>query len=227
MVSIWLLKMGTSSFDIHGLFHLYTWIYEGINRIWWSTNDSLTIICIIIPHHRGGHTVLSADPVGVGVLVSVASCLHSISLMNGWNLAKLTQINHLPFSRSHKDLDCWKRLENCLSAHYLLKEQMDFDHTCTSRLLEHEKELIRFWWPWPHFQSHDGLDGWKMACLHPISWMNGWIFTKLVHLCCWDMEKNWLDFGDLDPIFKVTGGLRLFENGKSAPYLQNKWMDFD
>ena len=41
------------------------------------------------------------------------------------------------------------------------------------------------------------------------------------------MEKNWLDFGDLDPIFKVTGGLRLFENGLSTPYPQNEWKDFD
>ena len=38
----------------------------------------------------GGHIVFSADPVGFGV----ASCLHSISLMNGWILAKLTQIYH-------------------------------------------------------------------------------------------------------------------------------------
>ena len=41
------------------------------------------------------------------------------------------------------------------------------------------------------------------------------------------MEKNWLDFGDLHPIVKVTGGLRLLENGLSAPYLQNEWMDID
>ena len=41
------------------------------------------------------------------------------------------------------------------------------------------------------------------------------------------MEKNCLDFGDLDPVFKVTGGLRLLENGLSAPYLQNEWLDFD
>ena len=40
------------------------------------------------------------------------------------------------------------------------------------------------------------------------------------------MEKNWLDFDD-DPAFKVTGGLRLFENGLSAPYLMKEWMDFD
>ena len=40
----------------------------------------------------GGILVFSVDPVGVGVLVGVASCLHPISLMDGWILAKLTQI---------------------------------------------------------------------------------------------------------------------------------------
>ena len=129
-----------------------------------------------------------------------------------------------PFSRSHECLDCWKRLENCLSAPFLLKEQMDFDHICTFRLLGHVKELVTLT---PFSRSHDGLDGWKMACLHPISWMNGLIFTKLVHLYCWDMEKNWLDFSELDPIFMVTGELRLLENGLPASYLMKEWMDFD
>ena len=41
------------------------------------------------------------------------------------------------------------------------------------------------------------------------------------------MEKKWLHFSDLVPIFKVRGGLRLLENGLSAPYVQNEWMDFD
>ena len=46
------------------------------------------------------------------------------------------------------------------------------------------------------------------------------------------MEKNWFDFGDLGPIFKVTGLLRLFENGFSAPYhplvcLLKELMDYD
>ena len=40
----------------------------------------------------GGHIVFSADPVGIGV--GVATCLHSISLLNGQILAKLTQIYH-------------------------------------------------------------------------------------------------------------------------------------
>ena len=38
----------------------------------------------------GGHIVFSADPVGVGI----ASCPHSVSLLNGHILAKLTQIYH-------------------------------------------------------------------------------------------------------------------------------------
>ena len=58
--------------------------------------------------------------------------------------------------------------------------------------------------------------------------LNEWMdLTKLVQLYCWDMEKNWLDFGDFDPIFKVTVRLKLLENCLSAPYLLNQWMDFD
>ena len=45
-----------------------------------------------VPHRReGGHIVFGADPVGVGVSVSVGvilSCLHDISLTGGWILTK-------------------------------------------------------------------------------------------------------------------------------------------
>ena len=41
------------------------------------------------------------------------------------------------------------------------------------------------------------------------------------------MEDNYFYFGDLDPIFKVAGGLRLMHNCLSARYLLNEWMDFD
>ena len=76
-------------------------------------------------------------------------------------------------------------------------------------------------------RSQEGLDCWKMDCLHPISWRKGWILTKLLHLYCCNMENNWLDFGDLDLIFKVTQGLRMMENGLSENYLMKEWMDFD
>ena len=41
------------------------------------------------------------------------------------------------------------------------------------------------------------------------------------------MEKNWLDFDNLDPIFKVTLRFRLVENGLSAPCLMKECVDFD
>ena len=41
------------------------------------------------------------------------------------------------------------------------------------------------------------------------------------------MENNKFYFDDLDLIFKVAGGLRLLDNGLSARYLLNEWMDFD
>ena len=47
-------------------------------------------VCVCVWGGGGGHIVFSADPVGVGV----ASCPHSISLLNGHILAKLTQIYH-------------------------------------------------------------------------------------------------------------------------------------
>ena len=77
----------------------------------------------------------------------------------------------------------------------------------------------------PFSRSQEGLDCWKMACLHPIFCRNEQILTKLAHLQCLDMKKNWLDFGDLDTIFKVTGGLRLLENGLYDPISwMNKWI---
>ena len=77
----------------------------------------------------------------------------------------------------------------------------------------------------PFSRSQGGSDCWKMTFLHPISRMNGWILIKLVHLYCWDRDKNWLDFGDFDPIFKVTRGLRLLENSLSAPISRtNGWI---
>ena len=90
-------------------------------------------------------------------------------------------------------------------------------------MLGHVEELIRFWWPWPR----EGLDLLDNDLYASISWMNKWILTKLVQLYCWDMEKNLLDFGDLDPILKVTVRLKLLENCLSAPYLLNQWMGFD
>ena len=164
------------------------------------------------------------------------ACLHPISRINGWILTKLVHLycfdmekNGLDFG----DLDPifkvtqgLRLLKNGLSALYLLKEWMDFDQTCTTVLLWHEKELIRFWWPWSHFKVTGGLrlleNGFSASYLQ----MNGWILTKLVQLYCWDRDKL-IRFWWPWPHFQGHRGLRLLENGLLAPFLINEWMDFD
>ena len=72
----------------------------------YSLNIMRQIACLVINPiiGTGGH-VFSVDPVGVGVLVGVASCLHSISLINGWILAKLTQNYHWMGEKCWLDFD--------------------------------------------------------------------------------------------------------------------------
>ena len=41
------------------------------------------------------------------------------------------------------------------------------------------------------------------------------------------MEKNWSDIGDLDLIFKVTGGQKMLKNALPSLHLLNGWMDFN
>ena len=78
-----------------------------------------------------------------------------------------------------------------------------------TKLLGRGIEVIKLLWPWPHFQGHTSTLNYRMftkkkACLHPISWTEWRILAKLHVLLHWDGLKIWLDFGDLDLIFKVT-----------------------
>ena len=118
-----------------------------------------------------------------------------------------------------------------LLALFLLTEWTDFSQTYTNISLGGGKMLIRFWWPWLHFQGHRRaqiVGKWgEASCPHSVSLLNGQILAKLTQICHWEGEKCLLDFGDLDPIFKVTGGLRLLENGLSASYLLKEWIDFN
>ena len=78
----------------------------------------------------------------------------------------------------------------------------------------------------PFSRSHKDLGQFSSYFQQSITWRNKWILAIHSHLNCWDMQKNWLDLGDLDPLFKVTWWLRWFEKGLSEPYLLNEWMDF-
>ena len=64
-------------------------------------------------------------------------------------------------------------LVNGLAAPYLLKEWIDFDLTCTSILLWHGKELIRFWYLDPIFTlGLRLLDNGLSACYLLNEWMD-------------------------------------------------------
>ena len=89
--------------------------------------------------------------------------------------------------------------KNALSALCLLNGSADFNKTCTDILLGDAKELIRFWWPWRHFQGHLRSKKLENAFSHFISWRDGWVLTKSAQIYFWEMKKNWSDSGDLDP----------------------------
>ena len=65
-------------------------------------------------------------------------------------------------------------------------------------------------------------------CLHSISWTNKWILTKLTQTHYWEGGKKWLDFGDLNLIFKVTPAFWNFQILTKilfAPYFLNEMTD--
>ena len=153
------------------------------------------------------------------------------------------------FSRSHRHFETQILREKSLCAHYILNQWLEFYQTSTDTSLGHRKEVIRFWWPWPHFQGHYIIKTLKMSlvctlsrfqghyiiktknepCMHSISWINRWNLTKLAQLHHWDGGMKWSDFGDLDLIFKVTPALwnsNLIEKSLCANYLLNQWLEF-
>ena len=118
----------------------------------------------------GGHIVFGADP-SVSVLASASAlvshffCLHNILWTSGWILTKFSWIynwdtmNWLHFV----DLDpffkvnaveklkiLWHFLVCAVSCEPVVEFLLNFH----GYILGHNKELIRFCWPWPNFQAH-------------------------------------------------------------------------
>ena len=86
---------------------------------------------------------MSPQPKGRGNIlllvlsVHFAHCLLSISWTNKWILTKLAQTHY------------WEGGKKWLDFGDLVHDQ-----TCTDTVLGGRKEVIRFWWPLPHFQGH-------------------------------------------------------------------------
>ena len=78
---------------------------------------------------------------------------------------------------------CFRHPCSFLSALYLLNQWVDFDQTCTDTLLGRGKEVVGFWWPWPHFQGHTSTLNYqiltKKSLSAPISWTKWRILAKL------------------------------------------------
>ena len=77
--------------------------------------------------------------------------------------------------------------------------------------------------------------GVTLSCLHNILCISCWILTKFSRIYNWDITNNWLDFSDLDLIFKVTAvktlkirwGISVFsENAVSYHYYYQYFYNF-
>ena len=69
----------------------------------------------------------------------------------------------ISFSRSHRHFETQILIEKSLCAHYLLDQWLEFYQTSKDTSLRQGKEVIRFWWPWPHFQGHYIVKTLKMS----------------------------------------------------------------
>ena len=120
-------------------------------------------------------------------------------------------------------------LENGLSAPYLLNEWI-LTKLVHLYCWDIEKNWLDFGDLDPIFKVILWLrlleNGLSAHC-HLKEWVDFDQTCTVPQLYCWDMQKNWLYFCDLDLIFKVTRGLWLLENGFSPPYILKEWMDFD
>ena len=103
---------------------------------------------------------------------------------------------HIAFGEDPVDI------AHCLLS-YLLNQWVDFDQICTDTLLGGRKEVISFWWPWPHFQDHTSslkFSPKKLVCTLSLEPNDG--FWPNFIYC--NVGMIWSDFGDLYLIFKVT-----------------------
>ena len=152
-----------------------------------SVRDTL-VFSLISWKHSDGYSSISAD-----TLISIR-CTY-ITKSKGWGPILLELLPFVKFLNPVKSL----------CAHYHFNQWPEFDQTSTDTSLGQGKEVIRFWWPWPNFQGHYIIKTLKVSLVCTlISWIKRWNFTSLAQILQWDWGKKWLDFGDLDLIFKDT-----------------------
>ena len=83
-----------------------------------------------------------------------------------------------------------------LCAQYLFNQWLEFDQTSTDTSSGWDKEMFRFWWPWPYFQGHYIINTQKVSLVNAV--------RSLCAHCLFNQLLVLLDFGDLDFIFIYT-----------------------
>ena len=123
------------------------------------------------------------------------------------------------------------KIRRSMTYTFCLNQWVEFYQTCMDTSLGQAKELIKFWWLW--LKVTGGLRllnflcwHWRDRFMYPLYLLNQWNVTKLAWIYHWDELKSWLDFGDLDLIFKVTGGLKYMKISLKLIYLLNPCHDF-
>ena len=137
----------------------------------------------------------------------------------------------ISFSRSHLHFETQILIEKSLSAHYLFNQWLELYQISTDTSLGQGKEVIRFWWPWPHFQGHCIIKTLKMSLVCTLSYeSNRWNLTKLAQIHHWDGGMKWLIWVTLISFSRSHWHFEtqiLIEKSLSAHYLLNQWLEFD
>ena len=50
-------------------------------------------------------------------------------------------------------------------------------------------------------------------CLRPVLWTNRWILIKLAEILHLDKKNKWINFCDIELIFKVAGDIKKLNSG--------------
>ena len=99
---------------------------------------------------------------------------------------RLAQIYHCEMEKNWLDFADLDLIFKVTEGHWVLEKMacqhnifwtewwMDLKQTCTDISLWNEKELIRFWWPWPYFQGHRRSEMLKNGLSEPYL-LNGWM----------------------------------------------------
>ena len=103
-----------------------------------------------------------------------------------------------------------------------LNEWIEFYQTCTSILLRHGKELIRFGVLYPNFKVIRGLRLLENDLSAPYLQNESMDFDQTCPAILLRQGQELIRFDDLDHIFKVTLGLRFWKMAPHRPHTRKK-----